>query len=162
MLCYGAKIDGDFSQPRALVGGHFISALVGVSITKLFNLLPVQDTFNSLRWVVGSLSTAISIVTMQFTKTTQPPAGATALLAAVNQEVYAMSWYYLPVVLLSSMLILTTACIINNVQRQYPTFWFTKHKGCTERDPEPGIGGCAMNLGDRIKLEILQPAVVRD
>lgn len=162
MLCYGAKIDGDFSQPRALVGGHFISALVGVSITKLFNLLPAQETSHSLRWVAGSLSTATAILAMQISQTTHPPAGATALLAAVNQDIYAMSWYYLPVVLLSSMLILTTACIINNIQRQYPAFWFTKHKGCTERDPEPGFGGCAICLGDKMRPETLQPVVVRN
>ena len=60
---------------------------------------------------------------MQVTKTTHPPAGATALLAAVNAEVYNISWYYLPVVLLSSMLVLATALLLNNIQRRYPVFW---------------------------------------
>ena len=60
---------------------------------------------------------------MQITKTTHPPAGATAFLAAVNAEVYNISWYYLPVVLLSSMLVLATALLLNNIQRRYPVFW---------------------------------------
>ncbi|KAJ3994490.1 hypothetical protein F5050DRAFT_1773890 [Lentinula boryana] len=62
---------------------------------------------------------------MQMTTTTHPPAGATALLAAVSPEVYVMGWYYLPVVFLSSTLVLISALLVNNVQRRYPVFWFT-------------------------------------
>lgn len=39
VLCYEA-IEAPLAQPRALIGGHFISALVGICITKLFGLLP--------------------------------------------------------------------------------------------------------------------------
>ena len=62
---------------------------------------------------------------MQVTKTTHPPAGATALLVAVDPTIYALSWYYLPVVLLSSTLVLVSALLVNNIQRRYPTFWIT-------------------------------------
>lgn len=124
MLCYGA-IESPLAQPRALLGGHFIGALLGVCITKLFLLLPTQQHFDQLRWLAGSLSVATSIVVMQVTQTTHPPAGATALLAAVDDEVVALSWYYLPVVLLSSALVLVSALIINNIQRRYPVFWLT-------------------------------------
>jgi len=111
------------AQPRALVCGHFVSALAGICVTKLFSLLPSQGRFDSLRWLAGSLSTALAVVAMQVTETTHPPAGATALLVAVNADIYAMSWYYLPVVLLSSMVILVTALFFNNIQRRYPMFW---------------------------------------
>ncbi|THH14405.1 hypothetical protein EW146_g5921 [Bondarzewia mesenterica] len=122
VLCYGA-IEAPLAQPRALVGGHFISALIGVCITKLFGLLPSEERLESLRWLAGSLSAALAIVVMQITSTTHPPAGATALLAAVNPDIYGMSWYYLPVVLLSSTLVLVTALLFNNIQRRYPVFW---------------------------------------
>lgn len=72
---------------------------------------------------------------MQLTKSVHPPSGATALLATVNAEVYAMSWYYLPVVLLSSTLVLITALIIDNIQRRYPAFWFTEPKDSSEDEP---------------------------
>ncbi|KAH8112314.1 HPP family-domain-containing protein [Phellopilus nigrolimitatus] len=121
VLCYGA-IEAPLAQPRALVGGHFISALIGLCITKLFSL---SSHFESLRWLAGSLSTSLAIVAMQMTATTHPPAGATALLVAVNDEVWAISWYYLPVVLLSSMLVLVVALLINNIQRRYPVFWIS-------------------------------------
>ena len=50
-------------------------------------------------------------------------AGATALLAAVNADIRAIGWYYLPVVLLSSALALAVALLTNNIQRRYPVFW---------------------------------------
>ncbi|KAJ7670362.1 HPP family protein [Mycena rosella] len=123
VLCYGA-IESPLAQPRALMGGHFIGALIGVCITKLFGLLPTQYRLDELRWLAGSLSGATAIVAMQITRTTHPPAGATALLAAVSPEVYRMGWYYLPIVLLSSTLVLVSALLINNIQRRYPVFWW--------------------------------------
>ncbi|KAJ7147830.1 HPP family protein, partial [Mycena crocata] len=124
VLCYGA-IEAPLSQPRALMGGHFISALIGVCITKLFSLLPSQNRLEELRWLAGSLSTATAIVVMQITETTHPPAGATALLAAISPEVYQMGWYYLPVVLLSSSIVLVSALLVNNIGRRYPVFWWS-------------------------------------
>ncbi|KAJ3881432.1 HPP family-domain-containing protein [Lentinula edodes] len=123
VLCYGA-IEAPLAQPRALMGGHFISALTGVCITKLFGLLPTEQRLDQLRWLAGSLSSATAIVLMQMTSTTHPPAGATALIAAVDPEIYVMGWYYLPVVLLSSTIVLVSALIVNNIQRRYPVFWF--------------------------------------
>ena len=93
--------------------------------SKLFDLLPSEQRIDSLRWLSGSLATALAIVAMQITDITHPPAGATALLAAINPDIYGLSWYYLPVVLLSSMLILVTALLFNNIQRRYPVFWIT-------------------------------------
>jgi len=122
VLCYGA-IDAPLAQPRALIFGHFLSALVGICITKLFSLMPDEERFNSLRWLAASLSSAVAIVVMQVTQTTHPPAGATALLPAVDDAIWELSWYYLPVVLLSSVIIMAVAMLLNNIQRRYPTFW---------------------------------------
>lgn len=87
--------------------------------------MPSEEKFNSLRWLAASLSSAVAIVVMQITETTHPPAGATALLPAVDDAVWAISWYYLPVVLLSSTMILAVALVINNIQRRYPVFWIS-------------------------------------
>lgn len=113
------------AQPRALLGGHFLSVLVGICITKLFSLIPSTTKFDSLRWLAVSLSTAIAIVVMQVTDTTHPPAGATVLLPAVDMDVWNLSWYFLPVVLLSSTMLLAVALLLNNIQCVYPTFWIT-------------------------------------
>jgi CBS-domain-containing membrane protein len=60
---------------------------------------------------------------MHLTKTTHPPAGATALLPCIDQHIWALRWYFLPVLLLSSAIVLVTALMVNNIQRQYPKFW---------------------------------------
>ncbi|KAF9810166.1 hypothetical protein IEO21_07097 [Rhodonia placenta] len=135
VLCYGA-IEAPLAQPRALVFGHFISALLGLCITKLFSLSP---HFQSLRWLAASLSTSVAIVAMQITGTTHPPAGATALLPALDDDIWALSWYYLPVVLLSSMLVLATALLNNNIQRRYPVFWIAPATPPMAK-PSPALG----------------------
>lgn len=51
--------------------------------------------------------------------------GATALLPATSKEIRDIGWYFLPVVLLSSALAFAVALINNNIQRRYPSIWFT-------------------------------------
>ena len=76
---------------------------------------------------------------MTVTSTVYPPAGATALLAAVDPQVENLGWYLLPLVLLSTALMLITSLVINNIQRRYPTYWWTPAKvgrACREDDIE--------------------------
>lgn len=115
-------IESPLAQPRNAIIGHFISAVVGVGITKLFELHP---NFEALRWVAGAMACGLASAAMVLTKTVHPPAGATALLAAVDPVVSHLGWYLLPLVLLSTALTLVSALLINNIQRQYPIYWFT-------------------------------------
>lgn len=148
VLVYGVP-QAPLAQPRALIGGHFLSALVGICITKLFSLMPSESKFDSLRWIAASLSSAIAIVVMQATETTHPPAGATALLPAVDEAVWELSWYFLPVVLLSSTMLLLVGLLLNNIQRVYPVFWYapaspTRTK---QQQVEPSKGDVAPSGG---------------
>ena len=122
ILCYGA-IDVPFSQPRSLVFGHFFSGLVGVIVATIFQFDLEKDPYPRLQWLAAALATAIALVVMHLTKTTHPPAGATALMPCVDQHIWALRWYFLPVLLLSSTVVLVTAVMGNNIQRQYPKFW---------------------------------------
>ncbi|KAJ2933357.1 hypothetical protein H1R20_g3730, partial [Candolleomyces eurysporus] len=124
VLLYGA-IESPLSQPRPVLGGHLVGAFVGIVITKLFLLLPTEQRFDELCWLAGSLCCALAIVLMQMTGTMHPPAGATALLAAVSPDIRRIGWLYLPVVLLASSIALVVALLCNNMQRRYPTFWWT-------------------------------------
>ena len=101
-----------------------IASIIGVSLTKLFQL---NSDWENLRWLAGSLSTSITIVLMQITATTHPPAGATALLAVVNDDVVAIGWYLIAVTTLSSSLALVIALLVNNIQRRYPVYWWEPH-----------------------------------
>ena len=115
-------IESPLAQPRNAILGHTISVLSGVSITKLFAL---SSNFEDIRYLAGPLACGLASGAMSLTKTVYPPAGATALLAATDPQVEAQGWFLVPLILLSSALTLVTSLIINNIQRQYPTYWWT-------------------------------------
>ncbi|KAF2258406.1 hypothetical protein CC78DRAFT_526317 [Lojkania enalia] len=128
ILCYGA-IDVPLAQPRALIFGHFLSALIGVIIQSIFKFSYYSlDSLNGgrkydLQWLAGSLAVSIALVVMHLTKTTHPPAGATALLPVLDPHMISRKWMFLPLVLVSSLLVLASALLVNNIQRRYPVFW---------------------------------------
>lgn len=111
------------AQPRSLIFGHFFSGLIGVIIATIFQFDLEAEPFPPLQWLAASLATAIALVVMHLTKTTHPPAGATALLPCIDQHIWALRWYFLPVLLLSSTIVLVSAMLLMNIQRQYPKFW---------------------------------------
>ena len=115
VLIYGA-IQSPLAQPRNLIGGHLISAIVGVTVYKI--MPPIL-------WINAPLAVSLSIVLMQFTKTLHPPGGATALIAIIGSEkIKALGYHYVFSPVLSGVLILfVTALIFNNMttNRKYPT-----------------------------------------
>lgn len=124
VLIYGI-INSPLAQPRNLVGGHVICALVGVTVYKL---IPGE------LWLSAALSVALCIVMMQITKTLHPPGGATALIANIGSEkIKAMGYLYVLSPVLSGVLILLlVALIFNNVtsHRKYPhhRIWHTTRR----------------------------------
>ena len=115
-------IESPLAQPRNAILGQFISASAGVIVARLFLL---SDRFDDLQWVAGALACASATALMALTKTVHPPAGATALLAVVDEDLLNLSWYLLPVVLLSCVLMLAVALLLNNIERQFPSYWWT-------------------------------------
>ncbi|RDL34560.1 uncharacterized protein BP5553_07688 [Venustampulla echinocandica] len=115
-------IDSPLAQPRNVILGQTFAAIIGVSITKLFHL---NANFEELRWIAGALAVGISSAFMGLTKTVHPPAGATALLAATTPDITVLGWMLVPLVLLGSTLMVAVACVLNNIQRQFPTYWWT-------------------------------------
>jgi CBS-domain-containing membrane protein len=118
VLIYGA-IKSPLAQPRNLIGGHVISALIGVTSYQLLN----GDI-----WIAAPLAVATAIAVMHATKTLHPPGGATALIAVIGgQSVYKLGYVYaiLPVGL-GAVVMLFIALLVNNMpkNRRYPEFWF--------------------------------------
>jgi CBS domain-containing membrane protein len=124
VLIYGV-INSPLAQPRNLLGGHVICALVGVTIHKL---LPSEI------WLSSALAVSLSIVLMQITKTLHPPGGATALIANIGSgKILALGyWYVLSPVLSGALILLMVAIFFNNrtSHRSYPRNkkWFLFHK----------------------------------
>ncbi|KAF7877574.1 hypothetical protein EAF04_001249 [Stromatinia cepivora] len=117
-------IDSPLSQPRNAILGQLFASIIGVAITKLFEL---NADFENLRWLAGALSVGVSSAVMGLTNTVHPPAGATALLAATSPEITNIGWYLTPLVVLGSVLLVATACMVNNIQRTFPIYWWTPH-----------------------------------
>ena len=128
VLVYGV-IQSPLAQPRNLIGGHLISAIVGVS---------VQQLAPDILWVTAPLAVSLSIVLMQITKTLHPPGGATALIAVTGStEIKNLGfWYVLSPVLSGVFILFVVALIFNNItsNRQYPNHMkSTKTRGRLNR-----------------------------
>jgi CBS-domain-containing membrane protein len=118
VLVYGA-IASPLAQPRNLVGGHIISAIIGVTV---YMHLPEPI------WLASGLSVSLAIVAMHLTKTVHPPGGATALIAVIGSaKVHALGYLYVLVpVGAGALLMLAVALVMNNLRKNehYPRFWF--------------------------------------
>lgn len=115
VLVYGV-IESPLAQPRNLIGGHLVSAVIGVSVQKLFP---------ELLWIAAPLAVSLSIIAMQMTKTLHPPGGATALIAATaSPQLRELGYMYvLSPVLSGCVILLIVALICNNLTplRKYPS-----------------------------------------
>ncbi|NEW60220.1 HPP family protein [Sulfurovum sp. bin170] len=106
------------AQPRNVLGGFIISALIGVTSYKLF--------YHDL-WLASAIAVSTSIAVMQFTQVLHPPGGATALIAVIGSEdIHSLGYSYalLPVGM-GAFILLSVALIINNIpkNRSYPSYW---------------------------------------
>lgn len=111
VLVYGAT-NSPLAQPRNLVGGHLVCALIGVTTHKL---LPSPD----MLWVASALAVSLSIVAMQITKTMHPPGGATALIANIGSaKILGLGYMYvLSPVLTGVTVLFISAIIVNNIPK---------------------------------------------
>ncbi|MCU0596694.1 MAG: HPP family protein, partial [Desulfobacterota bacterium] len=118
VLLYGA-VRSPLAQPRNLLGGHVLSAVIGVAS---YNVL------NDHLWLAASVAVATAIAVMHATKTLHPPGGATALIAVIGgKSIHAVGyWYVLVPAGLGALILLIVALLINNIpkNRRYPEFWF--------------------------------------
>ena len=115
VLVYGA-VNSTLAQPKNLIGGHLISAIVGVISYKIFA---------SNLYLAAAIAVSTSIIIMQLTLTLHPPGGATALIAVIgNEQIHELGFFYIFIPVLSGAIILfLIAFVINNIpkNRTYPT-----------------------------------------
>ena len=105
---------GPLSQPWNLIGGHLISAAIGISIAQL-----VPETISAAALAVG-----LAISVMYITRCLHPPGGATALTAVVGgPSIQALGYQYMVTpILLNIVVMLAWALLVNNLirNRRYP------------------------------------------
>jgi CBS-domain-containing membrane protein len=117
VLIYGA-IRSPLAQPRNLIGGHMISAVIGVATYKLLH---------GQMWFAAAVAVATAIAVMHMIKALHPPGGATALIAVIgSDQVHDLGFLYALVpVGLGAGIMLVVALLVNNIPngRRYPEFW---------------------------------------
>jgi CBS-domain-containing membrane protein len=112
VLAFGIS-DSPLAQPRNIIGGHFVSTLVGLTFFM---------TLGSSWWVMA-LAVATAIACMQLTGTVHPPAGADPLIVILSEA----SWLFLATpVLAGSLILVFLAIVFNNLSkdRVYPKYWW--------------------------------------
>jgi len=116
VLLYAAP-RAPFAQPRNLIGGHLVSALIGVTC---YRYLP------DLSMLQEGVAVATAIAAMMLTHTVHPPGGATALIAVIGSEhIHSLGYGYVMPVLAGALVLLVVALVSNNLLEpgSYPDRW---------------------------------------
>jgi CBS-domain-containing membrane protein len=114
VLVYGAA-RSPLAQPRNLVGGHIVSALVSVTACKLFQHDP---------WLAKAMAVSTAIAAMHMTRTLHPPGGATAVIG--SNQIQDLGYLYVVVPATAGpILLLLVGLLVNNIpqSRHYPEIW---------------------------------------
>jgi len=121
---------GPLSQPWPVLGGHFVSALVGVACTKAI----------AQPMLAAPVAVGLAIGSMHYLRCIHPPGGATALSAVVGGEpVHQLGFHFvLTPVLWNAAVILLVALLFN-----YPFTWRRYPLALARRD----VSAAALSRG---------------
>lgn len=103
-----------FSQPWSFIGGHLVSATIGVTCA-----MELHNVYLSAGLAVG-----LSILAMYYLRCLHPPGGATALLAVIgDQHIHSMGYHFIVMpVLINVVILMCISLLINRLvlRRHYP------------------------------------------
>ena len=131
VLLFGAP-RSPLAQPRNLLGGHLLSAAVGVSVHGTVAHFwptgaPILGAWG-LAVFAPALAVGLAIALMHATRTLHPPGGATALVAVIgSNQIHDMGYWFvlLPGLIAPALLLLAGLIFINRIaHRHYPEFWW--------------------------------------
>lgn len=121
---------GVLSQPWPVLGGHMISALIGISCQQL---LPSG-------FLTAGLAVGLAVGAMYYLRCIHPPGGASALTAVVGgSEIYDMGYTFLLYPILLNVLVMLAVAVLFNLLfhwRRYPAHLSVIHH-VTEQVPVP-------------------------
>ena len=125
---------GPLSQPWSLIGGHLVSAVIGVSCAKF-----VPDVF-----IAAPLAVGLAVSTMYYLHCIHPPGGATALSAVVGSSaVHELGYQFiLTPVLINVIAIISVAIVFNYFfkWRRYPAYLAQKTASANKEESDESYG----------------------
>lgn len=131
------------SQPWSLLGGHLISAFIGITCAKL-----LANPFYA-----GALAVALSIAAMHYLRCLHPPGGATSLVAVVGGEpVRALGYWFMVTPVLANVMIILVVAVAANYPfrwRRYPE-WLSVPANAPGAGQEPHAEKCMIAHSDLV------------
>lgn len=111
MLIFGIP-HSPVSQPWPIVGGHVISAFVGVACYSI-----IKDPI-----LASSVAIGVAMFAMHYTKSMHPPGGATAVTAIIGgTSVHELGYYFIVIpVLFNSIILLSIAMAVATFRDKNP------------------------------------------
>ena len=110
--------ENEFSQPKNVLLGHLLCALVGIIFVTLFNI--TQD--RSIFFIAIGLAVGISVMLMMAFKITHPPAGGNTIVVMLTQN----SFQFLVFPIMAGAITIIIGGVIYNrfiLKKNYPLKW---------------------------------------
>ena len=110
--------ENEFSQPKNVLLGHLLCALVGIIFVTLFNI--TQD--RSIFFIAIGLAIGISVMLMMALKITHPPAGGNTIVVMLTQDSF--QFLVFPI-MVGAITIIIGGVIYNRfiLKKNYPLKW---------------------------------------
>jgi len=101
-----------FSQPRSVVGGHFICTAVGLAALALLG--PA--------WWSLATAAAVAVALMMLTRTLHPPAGSNPVIVFLAAPKW--SFLFFPTLFGALAMVIVALLYHRACQRPYPAYWY--------------------------------------
>ena len=111
--------DNEFAQPKNVLFGHLLCALVGIIFVTLFKITQDRTIF----FLAISLAVGLSVLLMMVLKITHPPAGGNTIVVMLTQDSFQ---YLIFPIMVGAITIIIGGVIYNRfiLKKNYPTQWF--------------------------------------
>ena len=111
--------ENEFSQPKNVVLGHLLCALVGIIFVTLFKIS--QD--RSIFFLAIGFAVGIAVMLMMVFKITHPPAGGNTIVVMLAQDSFQ---YLMFPIMVGAVTIIIGGVIYNRfiLKKKYPIKWF--------------------------------------
>ena len=110
--------DNEFAQPKNVLFGHLICALIGILFVVLFEISQDRTIF----FLALGLAVGISVMLMMALKITHPPAGGNTIVVMLAQDSFQ---YLIFPIIMGAITIIIGGIIYNRflLKKNYPIKW---------------------------------------
>ena len=114
--------DNEFAQPKNVLFGHLLCALIGIVFVTLFEISQDRTIF----FLAIGLAVGIAVMLMMALKVTHPPAGGNTIVVMLAQDSFQ---YIIFPILVGAVTIIIGGIIYNRyiLKKKYPLKWLEKN-----------------------------------